>query len=249
MSPNNPFYLASRQPATRPTVTTESRNSSSRPPAVTQQTYTLRRRIAQLKERNHALKHGNDTLEDEVERQRGFHDSITEAYETLDKSKQRLAGELKDKNEEIHALKKEISRCQVRDEAIAKEAAQDRNKDDEIRQLQNDIKQAGRLLSERDNEIEKLRRQASRAMREQDHKIERLRGEITHTQSDAEQIQTKDDEIQKLRKELLQYKRTASASTQLAGQMTDTTICDKINGLFYAVSNWALEVARQGDMG
>jgi len=58
-------------------------------------------------------------------------------------------------------------------------------------------------------------------------------------------LSQKDDEISKLEQEIQEYKVAITKSTRLEGQLSDTRIQIKINDLFSAVRNWALEVVRR----
>lgn len=59
------------------------------------------------------------------------------------------------------------------------------------------------------------------------------------------QMQQKNDEIARLHEELQQFKTTITKSTRVHGQLSDTRIQSKMNDLFSAVRNWALEVVRR----
>lgn len=59
------------------------------------------------------------------------------------------------------------------------------------------------------------------------------------------QVEEKNDVIRHLREEVLQYKKAISISTQAEEQLSDTNIQNKINDLFHAVRDWALEVVRR----
>lgn len=59
------------------------------------------------------------------------------------------------------------------------------------------------------------------------------------------QIEEKDSKIHQLQNEILHYKKSISGASHVEGQLTDTTIQKAMDGLFYAVRDWALQVARQ----
>ncbi|KAG9748604.1 hypothetical protein KCU73_g7045, partial [Aureobasidium melanogenum] len=96
----------------------------------------------------------------------------------------------------------------------------------------------GQVRKNEESDVVKIRREASQTIREQDLEIEQLQRENVQTQR-------KDDEINRLQKEVIQYKRLINTSTHVRGQVSDTTIRDKMNGLFSAVRNWAIGVSRQ----
>jgi chromosome segregation ATPase len=100
----------------------------------------------------------------------------------------------------------------------------------------------GQVRKNEESDVVKIRREASQTIREQDLEIEQLQRENVQTQR-------KDDEINRLQKEVIQYKRLINTSTHVRGQVSDTTIRDKMNGLFSAVRNWAIGVSRQEKLG
>lgn len=65
----------------------------------------------------------------------------------------------------------------------------------------------------------------------------------------AEESASKDAEIHKLQQEIVQYKSIVASSTVFDKQLSDTTIQDKINALFFTVRDWALSVVLRGNVG
>ncbi|KAH0272649.1 hypothetical protein KCU91_g6533, partial [Aureobasidium melanogenum] len=59
------------------------------------------------------------------------------------------------------------------------------------------------------------------------------------------EIDTKDSQIRELQREILQYKKSLASTTRIDGQLSDMKIQDAMNGLFFAVRDWALKVVRQ----
>lgn len=61
------------------------------------------------------------------------------------------------------------------------------------------------------------------------------------------QAESKDGQIRELQKDILQYKKTISSSNSYAGQLSDTTIQNKMNALFHAIRDWAVDSIRHDD--
>lgn len=75
--------------------------------------------------------------------------------------------------------------------------------------------------------------------------IRELQSETLERQKTVAETNAKDDKIRELQSEIAQYKRSISASTMKVGQMSDATIQGAMDGLFYAVRDWAIETVRQ----
>ncbi|KAG9646983.1 hypothetical protein KCU64_g10318, partial [Aureobasidium melanogenum] len=58
-------------------------------------------------------------------------------------------------------------------------------------------------------------------------------------------IKAKDGQIHELQKEILQYKKSLASSTRIDGQLSDMRIQEAMNGLFFAVREWAIKMVRQ----
>ncbi|KAH0366913.1 hypothetical protein KCU65_g4983, partial [Aureobasidium melanogenum] len=59
------------------------------------------------------------------------------------------------------------------------------------------------------------------------------------------EIKGKEGQIRELQKEIFQYKKTLAGSTRIDGQLSDMRIQDAMNGLFFAVRDWAIKTVRQ----
>lgn len=57
------------------------------------------------------------------------------------------------------------------------------------------------------------------------------------------------DEIDSLQREILRYKKVISISTRLDDQLSDSSIQSKMDGLYYAVRDWAICAVREGNLG
>lgn len=111
---------------------------------------------------------------------------------------------------------------------------------EKVRELEQELQRTRRVQDS--DQIKEIRGEALRTIRERELEIDRL-------QNDNIRMQKKDEDIHKLQKEIIQYKSAINASKHVEGQVSDTTICDTMNGLFSAARNWALDVSRQDKLG
>lgn len=118
-----------------------------------------------------------------------------------------------------------------------------------VETIQNDmtslLKQKHALCEEHENALSSHRAQ----LEAKDDAIRQLQSEVSHHEECFSHIKAKDDKIADLQGEIFQYKKSISGSTRLDGQLSDTSIQSIMDGLFYAVRDWALDVARQEETG
>lgn len=198
-----------------------------------------------LKEENmrlRGLEEDNEALRDEIDRQAGFHQGLSDAFKQADEQRNQFITEKHSQDQEIRKLQGELSQARDRDEEILRlkrEIGDDHKKDNEIRRLQ---EETARVALDRDEKIRSLKGSAKKVIQEQNDNIRRL-------QKDAMQVQKKDDDLRKLQREIVQYKTAMTTSNQVEGQLSDATIRGKIDGLFFAVRDWALNVVHEGNLG
>ncbi|KAH0275665.1 hypothetical protein KCU91_g4411, partial [Aureobasidium melanogenum] len=128
-----------------------------------------------------------------------------------------------------------------------------------LQEAEDRLERAKRRCEWREDEISILRQAQKRLIQERDRYQERaktlsrrndgLLQQYKHRNSfggtSDDQMQQKNDEIARLQEEVQRYKATITKSTRVHGQLSDTRIQTKMNDLFSAVRNWAVEVTRR----
>ncbi|KAH0163599.1 hypothetical protein KCU67_g5489, partial [Aureobasidium melanogenum] len=222
---SSPFRLTSQRSSTRRSASKINR---------------LTGRVEWLEDENRELKAENVDLRDEITRLKHFHRGVSEAYRRVSEHRERLHAQVQARDNEIRQLQREVARHQNRGDLrrLQQEAEESQVKSNEIRRLR---EEKSRITREKDDEFERLRQEAITTVHDRDSKIQNLQGELA-------KMQKKDDEIRRLQTELVKYKGAISASNSTEGQLSDAVIREKLNELFYAVRDWAMELSRQDQL-
>ncbi|KAK6000863.1 hypothetical protein QM012_003588 [Aureobasidium pullulans] len=168
------------------------------------------------------------------------HDASSQLATTSEITKLRNETErLKSENIEIS---KETDELRIETELLKTEnfemSDMTENLQTEITTLKSEKRQVSSDLSSLAARFDKLLNHDRIVCQERDHALQQ-RVEL------CADIEAKKGQIRELQKEILQYKKSLASSTRVDGQLSDMRIQDSMNGLFFAVRDWAIKSVRQ----